>query len=43
MIRAATSGEFADLAGFRANFAEPQPNLVLRIWRNGGIGDLPMR
>ena len=43
VIREATVGEFADLAGFRANFAEPQPNLVLRIWRNGGIGDLPMR
>jgi hypothetical protein len=43
VIREATTGEFADLAGFRANFSEPQADLVLRVWRNGRVGDLPMR
>ena len=43
VIRAASIGEFADLGGFRANFAEPPADLVLRVWRNGRQGDLLMQ
>jgi serine protease DegQ len=42
VVIASSSGEFADLGGFRAGFAQaPQP-LVLRIWRNGRQGDAVM-
>lgn len=43
VIMSASSGEFADLGGFRAGFAEPPRNLVLRIWRQGRQGDALMR
>jgi len=43
VILAGSIGEFADLGGFRANFSEASDPLVLRVWRNGRIGDLPMQ
>ena len=43
VVQQATIGEFADLAGFRAGFAEPPGQLVLQVWRNGVQGNLGMR
>ena len=43
VIRGATIGEFVDLAGFRAGFAEPPQDLVLMVWRGGAQGRLLMR
>jgi Do/DeqQ family serine protease len=43
MVLAASSGNFQDLAGFRAGFSEPPPQLVLRIRRGNQVGDLAMR
>ncbi len=42
VIMRASSGEFADLGGFRAGFAKPPRDLVLRIWRSGRQGDALM-
>jgi serine protease DegQ len=43
VIIRSTSGDFADLGGFRASLSTPPPDLVLRVWRNGNQGDLLMR
>jgi len=43
VVQQATIGDFADLAGFRAGFAEPPGQLVLQVWRNGVQGNLGMR
>ena len=43
VVQAASIGQFSDLGGFRAGFGERPDPLVLRIWRNGGQGDLQMR
>lgn len=44
VVLAATAGEFADLASFRANFQDRKPaQLVLRVFRNGSQGNLVMR
>ncbi|MBW8850307.1 MAG: trypsin-like peptidase domain-containing protein [Xanthomonadales bacterium] len=43
VVQQATIGEFADLAGFRAGFAEPPGQLVLQVWRGGVQGNLGMR
>jgi Do/DeqQ family serine protease len=43
VVLAASSGQFSDLGGFRASFAEPPPRLVLRIQRGSARGDLPMQ
>lgn len=37
VILASSSGQFSDLSGFRATFAQRPPQLVLRIYRNGRI------
>lgn len=43
VVLAASSGEFADLAAFRANFAkQAQRQLVLRVLRGNATGTLPM-
>jgi len=43
VVLAASSGEFTDLGGFRASFAEPTAQLVLRVLRGGTAGQLQMR
>ncbi|HXH01260.1 MAG TPA: trypsin-like peptidase domain-containing protein, partial [Xanthomonadaceae bacterium] len=43
IVTAASSGSFDDLAGFRASFATPPQQLVLRIVRGTVRGDLLMR
>jgi Do/DeqQ family serine protease len=43
VVLAASSGEFTDLGGFRASFAEPAPQLVLRVLRGRSSGQLQMR
>ncbi len=40
VILAASSGEFTDLASFRASFRNTPQQLVLRIWRDGQRGQL---
>ncbi|PJK10379.1 heat-shock protein [Lysobacteraceae bacterium NML08-0793] len=40
VILAASSGEFSDLASFRASFNNPPQRLVLRLWRNGQRGQI---
>lgn len=43
VVLAASAGEFADLAAFRANFGKQAPRqLVLRILRGNATGTLPM-
>jgi S1-C subfamily serine protease len=43
VILAASAGEFDDLPGFRASFTRTPAQLVLRVWRGGQRGDLPMQ
>ena len=43
VVLAASSGEFTDLGGFRASFAEPTAQLVLRVLRGRSSGQLQMR
>ena len=43
VVLAASSGEFTDLGGFRASFAEPTAHLVLRVLRGRTSGQLQMR
>ena len=43
VVLAATSGEFSDLGGFRASFAQAPRQLVLRVLRGNARGDLPMQ
>jgi S1-C subfamily serine protease len=43
VVLAATSGEFSDLGGFRASFAQAPQRLVLRVMRGNARGDLPMQ
>lgn len=43
VVIASTSGEFADLPGFRASFTRAPAQLALRIIRGNRPGDLPMR
>jgi Do/DeqQ family serine protease len=43
IIRAASSGGFDDLAGFRLSFAKQPQALVLRIQRGNALYDVPMR
>ena len=44
VVLAASTGEFGDLAGWRANFSQQPPQrLVLRIVRGGTQGDVLMR
>jgi len=43
IVLAATSGEFVDLASWRASFSPRPPQLVLRILRGNTQGQLPMR
>jgi len=43
VVLAATSGQFSDLSGFRASFAERPPQLVLRVLRGSRRGDIPMQ
>lgn len=43
VILAANSGDFDDIGGFRASLAKTPAQLVLRVFRNGGRGDLLMR
>ncbi|MCC8362845.1 Do family serine endopeptidase [Lysobacter sp. A6] len=43
VVLAATSGEFSDLGGFRASFAQAPQRLVLRVLRGNARGDLPMQ
>src|SRR4249919_711783 len=43
VVLAATSGEFIDLGGFRASFAQAPRQLVLRVLRGNARGDLPMQ
>ena len=43
VVLAASSGEFSDLGGFRASFAQAPPRLVLRVLRGNVRGDLPMQ
>lgn len=43
IVVAATSGGFADLSGFRANFTQAPAQLVLRIVRGNRQGTLPMQ
>lgn len=41
VILQSTTGEFGDLASFRASFRQPPPQLAFRIWREGNrIGTL---
>ncbi|MDO4708314.1 MAG: Do family serine endopeptidase [Pseudomonadota bacterium] len=40
VILAASSGEFNDLASFRASFRNPPQRLLLRLWRNGQRGQI---
>jgi serine protease DegQ len=43
VVVAATTGAFADLSGFRANFTQAPAQLILRIVRGNRQGTLPMR
>ncbi|MCC7097458.1 MAG: trypsin-like peptidase domain-containing protein [Thermomonas sp.] len=43
VVLAASSGKFNDLSGFRASFATPPQQLVLRVLRGNARGDLLMR
>ncbi|WP_411835036.1 Do family serine endopeptidase [Pseudoxanthomonas mexicana] len=43
VVVAATSGSFNDLAGFRASFERPPPQLILQIRRGNARGNLPMQ
>ena len=43
VVLAASSGEFNDLGGFRASFAQAPQRLVLRVLRGNARGDLPMQ
>lgn len=43
LVVAASSGEFADLPGFRAGFTQPPAQLLLRIVRGSRRGDLVMQ
>jgi len=43
VVLAASSGEFTDLGGFRASFATPPQQLVLRVLRGRNSGQLQMR
>jgi serine protease DegQ len=43
VVIAATSGDFADLPSFRASLSKQPPQLVLRVRRGNGGGDLLMR
>ena len=43
VVLAASSGDFTDLGGFRAGFAAPPPQLVLRVLRGRSSGQLQMR
>ena len=43
VVLAGSAGDFGDLGGFRANFADPPSELVLRVWRNGQQGNLLMQ
>lgn len=43
VVLAASSGEFSDLGGFRASFAQAPPRLVLRVLRGNTRGDLQMQ
>ncbi|RMH93408.1 PDZ domain-containing protein [Lysobacter pythonis] len=43
VVLAASSGEFGDLASFRASFRDAPPQLVFRIWRNGQRGQILMQ
>ena len=43
VIVAASSGQFADLPGFRASFTRTPAQLILRIVRGNRPGDLPMQ
>ncbi|MBB4127528.1 Do/DeqQ family serine protease [Xanthomonas translucens] len=43
IVMAASTGEFADLASFRANFARKPAQLVLRVVRGGAQADLLMQ
>ncbi len=40
VVLAASSGDFADLAGFRASFGKKPQQLVLRVLRGGSTGSL---
>ena len=43
VIRAASSGEFTDLGGFRASFSTRPQQLILRVMRNGRTYDVQVR
>src|SRR5690606_26848032 len=43
VVLAASSGQFTDLGGFRASFATPPEQLVLRVLRGRSSGQLQMR
>ena len=43
VVLAASTGEFSDLTGFRASFAQPAEQLVLRVLRGRSTGPLLMR
>jgi serine protease DegQ len=43
VILAASSGEFDDLAGFRASFTQPPPQLLLRVLRGNTQGTLEIQ
>ena len=43
VVLAANTGEFSDLGGFRASFAQAPQRLVLRVLRGNARGDLPMQ
>jgi len=43
VVMAASSGQFSDLSGFRATFAQQPAQLVLRVLRGNARGDLAMQ
>jgi hypothetical protein len=43
IVLAASSGEFDDLPGFRASFTRNPAQLILRIQRGNGGGNLQMQ
>ena len=43
VVMAASSGQFSDLGGFRATFAQQPAQLVLRVLRGNARGDLAMQ
>lgn len=43
VVTASSSGEFSDLAGFRASFERKPAQLILRIQRGNARGNLPMQ